>query len=130
MDIDIPIVAVIYGLIVIIFGSYLVMNLILAVIIDTFIKIQQGEMSKEMRGDAFDPILIFVDDKEVNVAQYDILLDEVEKAEMAKNEAKLKKRKERKAQRQELERLQNMDMKSKIEEIDRRKSESKVGGLG
>jgi hypothetical protein len=39
MDIDIPIVAVLYGLLVVIFGSYLVMNLILAVIIDTFIKI-------------------------------------------------------------------------------------------
>jgi hypothetical protein len=37
MDIDIPIVAVLYGLVVVIFGSYLVMNLILAVIIDTFI---------------------------------------------------------------------------------------------
>lgn len=37
MDIDIPLVAVLYGLVVVIFGSYLVMNLILAVIIDTFI---------------------------------------------------------------------------------------------
>jgi hypothetical protein len=46
MDIDMPLVAVIYGLMVVIFGSYLVMNLILAVIIDTFIKIQQNEMSK------------------------------------------------------------------------------------
>jgi hypothetical protein len=48
MDVSGPLVCAAYGLIVIVFGYYFVMNLILAVIIDTFIVLQQEEVKKEM----------------------------------------------------------------------------------
>jgi|LauGreDrversion4_2_1035121.scaffolds.fasta_scaffold345500_2 hypothetical protein len=36
MDVDVPIVGALYGLLIVTFGSFIVMNLILAVIIDAF----------------------------------------------------------------------------------------------
>ena len=48
MDIDVPIVGVIYGILIVIFGSYVVMNLILAVIIDTFTVLQNEELSNHL----------------------------------------------------------------------------------
>ena len=43
MDVDVPIVAALYGILIVTFGSFIVMNLILAVIIDAFTTLQNEE---------------------------------------------------------------------------------------
>jgi hypothetical protein len=43
MDIDHPAFAVVYSLIIIIIGTFFIMNLILAVIIDTFVNLQDKQ---------------------------------------------------------------------------------------
>ncbi len=43
MDVDHPAFAIVYSLVMIIIGTFFIMNLILAVIIDTFVNIQQKE---------------------------------------------------------------------------------------
>jgi hypothetical protein len=46
MDVDVPLIGGFYGILLIIFGNFIVMNLILAVIIDTFINIHEEETNK------------------------------------------------------------------------------------
>lgn len=41
MDVDVPLIGAFYGLFIIIFADKIVMNLILAVIIDTFINLHE-----------------------------------------------------------------------------------------
>ena len=69
MDIDIPLIGGIYGLIVLVFGDFIVMNLILAVIIDTFIKLHDEELKKESIDEGA-PIEIVVPDEEINVEYF------------------------------------------------------------
>jgi hypothetical protein len=45
MDVDVPLIGGFYGILIIILGNFIVMNLILAVIIDTFINIHEEEMN-------------------------------------------------------------------------------------
>lgn len=49
MDVDRPAFAIVYGLLMIIIGTYFIMNLILAVIIDTFINIQKNDDKKKKK---------------------------------------------------------------------------------
>jgi uncharacterized membrane protein len=51
MDVDVPIIGGLYGLFIIIFGDFIVMNLILAVIIDTFIHLHEEENKNKFEGD-------------------------------------------------------------------------------
>ena len=69
MDVDVPLIGGIYGLLIIIFGSFVVMNLILAVIIDTFINLHEEEMKNEFK-DVDQPIEIIVPDSEFVPEQY------------------------------------------------------------
>ena len=46
MDVDSPVFAVLYCLTVIIIGTFFIMNLILAVIIDTYVKLEEEELKK------------------------------------------------------------------------------------
>ena len=48
MDGDLPILAVIYFFFLVIFGSFFLMNLILAVIVSAFIKIEQKELEEKI----------------------------------------------------------------------------------
>lgn len=48
MDIDHPAFAVIYSLVNLILGNFFIMNLILAVIIDTFVNLKELEERKKM----------------------------------------------------------------------------------
>jgi Ion transport protein len=66
IDIDFPVVAIVYGLTIIIFGSYVVMNLILAVIIDTFIQLHEEELKKEINIGEGDLAEIIVEDDDIN----------------------------------------------------------------
>ena len=70
IDLDFPIVAVFYGLVIVIFGSYVVMNLILAVIIDTFIQLHEEDLKKEMHFGEGDLLEIHVDDDDIVVSQF------------------------------------------------------------
>ena len=72
MDVDVPLIGGIYGLLIIIFGSFVVMNLILAVIIDTFINLHEEEMKNEFKDDD-QPIEIIVPDSEFFPEQYNKL---------------------------------------------------------
>lgn len=49
MDVDRPAFAIVYSLTMIIIGTYFIMNLILAVIIDTFVNIQLQEDKKKKK---------------------------------------------------------------------------------
>jgi|LauGreDrversion4_2_1035121.scaffolds.fasta_scaffold14296_5 hypothetical protein len=62
MDIDFPIIGAAFGLITIVFGSFILMNLILAVIIDTFIELQEAELKKELKDKKLQNELIVSDD--------------------------------------------------------------------
>lgn len=84
IDIDFPVVGVIYGLVIIIFGSYVVMNLILAVIIDTFIKLHEEELKKEMDIGEGDLIEIFVPDNDIDKSVFMTMKLEQEEQENEK----------------------------------------------
>lgn len=84
IDIDFPVVGVIYGLVIIIFGSYVVMNLILAVIIDTFIKLREEELKKEMDIGEGDLIEIFVPDNDIDKSVFMTMKLEQEEQENEK----------------------------------------------
>ena len=77
MDIDAPIIGVIYGLVIVILGSYVVMNLILAVIIDTFIQLHEEEMRKDILTKDGTPLEIIVKDTEINVTAFDLLTKKI-----------------------------------------------------
>ena len=70
MDIDVPIVGVIYGLLIVIFGSYVVMNLILAVIIDTFTVLQEEELSSQLSSYDNLQLIVRVSDCEINLEEF------------------------------------------------------------
>lgn len=48
MDVDHPAFSICYSLVIIIIGTFFIMNLILAAIIDTFVSIQEKEEKKEL----------------------------------------------------------------------------------
>ena len=70
MDIDVPIVGVIYGILIVIFGSYVVMNLILAVIIDTFTVLQNEELSNHLSINDRMIFTVSVLDSEINLNEF------------------------------------------------------------
>ena len=70
MDIEVPIVGVIYGLLIVIFGSYVVMNLILAVIIDTFTVLQEEELSNKLSINDRLVVTVSVSDNEINLEEF------------------------------------------------------------
>ena len=70
MDIEVPIVGVIYGLLIVIFGSYVVMNLILAVIIDTFTVLQEEELSSQLSSYDNLQLIVRVSDCEINLEEF------------------------------------------------------------
>jgi hypothetical protein len=47
-EVDHPLYAVIFSLVIIILGTFFMMNLILAVIYDTFVKLQEAEYKSEL----------------------------------------------------------------------------------
>ena len=49
MDADIPVLAVLYCCFMVIIGSFFLMNLILAVIIQSFIDIQEKELENDLK---------------------------------------------------------------------------------
>lgn len=73
MDLDLPLVGVVYGMLIVVFGSYVVMNLILAVIIDTFIQIHEEELASEGKK----TLLIVVPEADVNLERFEELENEV-----------------------------------------------------
>jgi hypothetical protein len=46
MDVEIPLIGGLYGLLIVIIGNYIVINLILAVIVDTFADFQEKESKR------------------------------------------------------------------------------------
>ena len=70
MDIEVPIVGVIYGLLIVIFGSYVVMNLILAVIIDTFTVLQEEELRNQLSSYDNLQLIVRVSDGEINLEEF------------------------------------------------------------
>ena len=88
MDIDIPIIGVIYGLVIVILGSYVVMNLILAVIIDTFIKLHEEDMRKDLLTKEGTPLEIIVKDIDINVAAFDALKKKIQHEIQVENKKK------------------------------------------
>ena len=91
MDIDVPIVGVIYGLLIVIFGSYVVMNLILAVIIDTFTVLQEEELSNKLSINDRLVVTVSVSDNEINLEEFKRLsLLQQEKELTLQNRRKLK----------------------------------------
>ena len=91
MDIEVPIVGVIYGLLIVIFGSYVVMNLILAVIIDTFTVLQEEELSNKLSINDRLVVTVSVSDNEINLEEFKRLsLLQQEKELTLQNRRKLK----------------------------------------
>jgi regulatory protein YycI of two-component signal transduction system YycFG len=67
MDVDHPSFAVIYSLVNIIIGTFFIMNLILAVIIDTFVNIQERERK---RAEGQQVVEIILNDDEFHTEDY------------------------------------------------------------
>jgi hypothetical protein len=53
MYVDFPVLAPLYLCIVVVFGSFFIMNIILAVLLDSFIRVQQEEMRHKLIVDNF-----------------------------------------------------------------------------
>ncbi len=58
MDIDIPFIGGLYGFLIVMLGNFIVMNLILAVIIDTFAEFNEEERRLSKEDDRYIDIIV------------------------------------------------------------------------
>lgn len=86
IDVDHPAIAIVYSLMLVILGNFFLMNLILAVIMDTYVIIQERDVKKKLKKEKINTI--YIDEDELNIRAIGIMEQEG-KLEMVDNTEKM-----------------------------------------